>query len=57
MMLTRASAEHLPESKTFMMLESDFGTKHHLLEPGCRRVINSHLRYDDVPPSIINNTR
>ena len=57
MMLTRSSAEHRPEHKHAMMLEIGFGTDPELLEPGCRRIINTHLLYDDMPPSIMNNTR
>ena len=57
MMLTTSSTDYCPEVKTAMMLEKDFGTSPKLLEPGTRRIINSHLRYHDMPPSILNNTR
>ena len=57
MMLTRSSAEHRSENKHDMMLEIGFGSNQELLKPGNRRIINTHLRYDDMPPSIINNTR
>ena len=57
MMLTTSSADYCPEVKTAMMLELQFGTSPKLLEPGARRIINSHLRYSDMPPSILNNKR
>ena len=57
MMLTRSSAEHRPEHKHAMMLEMGFGSDPELLEPGCRRIINTHLRYVDMPPSIVQNNR
>ena len=57
MMLTRSSAEHRPEHKASMMLELGLGNDAESLEPGCRRVINTHLRYVDMPPSVIQNNR
>ena len=57
MMLTRSSADHRSEHKITMMLEMGFENSAELTEPDFPRIINSHLRYDDMPPSIINNTR
>jgi len=57
MMMTRGSAEVREEHKHDSMLELLEDDLTQPLKRDGRRILNTHLVYDDMPPAMLSNTR